>query len=161
MTLPVGLNGWYHEPQHVHLSGQIIIFHQPRFPWNSRSHFPYYSPPFAGNRSCFRSRANLTRLMPFPCLHFKMCLSYLRSSHSWVEPVFLLRWVFCDEFLKFPKNDHLWSCPTKSKFIKKTNFLCCQKNGKKKQRTLWRNRNVKRLFVAGLHELRLLEFFLK
>ena len=28
-------------------SGQIIIFHQPRFPWNIRG-FPLQSPPFVG-----------------------------------------------------------------------------------------------------------------
>ena len=26
-------------------SGQILIFHQPRFPWN-KGKFPYFSPPF-------------------------------------------------------------------------------------------------------------------
>ncbi len=39
-----------------------IIFHQPRFPWNVQG--PISLPkklPFGENRSCFRSRANLTR----------------------------------------------------------------------------------------------------
>ena len=30
--------------------GQILIFHQPKFPWNSRG-FPLQSPPIGGNRS--------------------------------------------------------------------------------------------------------------
>ena len=34
-----------------HLSGQTIIFHQPRFPWNKGSHFPS-SATFWGPRSC-------------------------------------------------------------------------------------------------------------
>ena len=34
-----------------YLPAQIIIFHHPRFPWNSRG-FPYFSPPFGENRSC-------------------------------------------------------------------------------------------------------------
>ena len=36
----------------VHISGQIIIFHQPRFPWNKGSHFPSKTLPFGENRSC-------------------------------------------------------------------------------------------------------------
>ena len=34
------------------ISGQIIIFHEPRFPWNKGSHFPSKTLPFGGNRSC-------------------------------------------------------------------------------------------------------------
>ena len=37
---------------HQYLSGQIIIFHQPRFPWNKGSHFPSKTLPLGGNRSC-------------------------------------------------------------------------------------------------------------
>ena len=37
---------------HGSQNGQGIIFHQPRFPSNSRG-FLYYSQPFGGNRSCF------------------------------------------------------------------------------------------------------------
>ncbi len=47
--------------------------HQPRFPWNKGSHFPSKTLPFGGNRSCFRSRANLTRF------HHR-CLMYLCRS---------------------------------------------------------------------------------
>ena len=32
-------------------SGQIV-FHQPGFPWNKRSNFPYTKPQFGVNRSC-------------------------------------------------------------------------------------------------------------
>ena len=32
------------------ISGQIIIFHQPRFPWNKG--ISLTKPPFGGNRSC-------------------------------------------------------------------------------------------------------------
>ena len=35
-----------------------IICHQPRFPWNKGSHFPSYSLPFGGYRSCFRLHWN-------------------------------------------------------------------------------------------------------
>ena len=38
------LNGRHHP------SGQIIIFHQPRFPWNKGNSLT--KPPFGGNRSC-------------------------------------------------------------------------------------------------------------
>ena len=34
----------------VYVSGQIIIFHQPRFPWNKG--ISLTKPPFGGNRSC-------------------------------------------------------------------------------------------------------------
>ena len=34
-----------------HDSGQLIIFHQPRFPWNSRG-FPFLNATFFGVRSC-------------------------------------------------------------------------------------------------------------
>ncbi len=33
-------------------SDQIVIFHQPRFPWNKGSHFPSQTVPFGGPRSC-------------------------------------------------------------------------------------------------------------
>ncbi len=36
-----------HHPAN-HISGQIIIFHQPGFSWNKGSHFPSFSPPFGG-----------------------------------------------------------------------------------------------------------------
>ena len=33
------------------ISCQIIIFHQPRFPWKKGFHFPYFSPPFGGPKT--------------------------------------------------------------------------------------------------------------
>ena len=36
-----------------------IIFHQPRFPWNKGSHFPYFSPPFGGPIGRVRSRVHI------------------------------------------------------------------------------------------------------
>ena len=44
----------------LHQSGQIIIFHQPRFPWNFRG-FPLLFTTIWGENSCFRSRCHLTR----------------------------------------------------------------------------------------------------
>ena len=38
---------WIHN---LHLSGQIIIFHQPRFPWNKG--ISLTKPPFGGENSC-------------------------------------------------------------------------------------------------------------
>ena len=44
-------------------SGQIIIFHQPRFPWNKGISRNLSYLFFWGENSCFRSRTNLTRSM--------------------------------------------------------------------------------------------------
>ncbi len=55
-TSPV--KSWYTKLKHgglkrnscvMNISGQIIIFHQPRFPWNKGNSHP--KPPFGGNRS--------------------------------------------------------------------------------------------------------------
>ncbi len=53
---PTFQQGYEHFLETFHIgSGQIIIFHQPRFPWNKR--IPLVNPPFGGShRSCFRSR---------------------------------------------------------------------------------------------------------
>ena len=45
----------------LHKSGQMIIFHQPRFPSKIRGFSRSLSYLFGAFRSCFRSRANLTR----------------------------------------------------------------------------------------------------
>ena len=44
----------------LHPSGQIIIFHQPRFPWNCRG-FPLLNHHSQGIGTRVRSRWNLTR----------------------------------------------------------------------------------------------------
>ena len=41
---------WKKIPSNTQTSGQNIIFHQPRFPWNKGISFT--KPPFGGNRSC-------------------------------------------------------------------------------------------------------------
>ncbi len=41
---------WFFIDHTLILSGQIIIFHQPRFPWNKG--ISLTKPPFGGNRSC-------------------------------------------------------------------------------------------------------------
>ncbi len=46
-----------------HHSGQIIILHQPRYPWNKGSHFPYFSPPW--NDQIIRSSNDKWLRWPF------------------------------------------------------------------------------------------------
>ena len=41
---------WVRSPLVFAGPGQIIIFHQPRFPWNKG--ISHTKPPFGGNRSC-------------------------------------------------------------------------------------------------------------
>ena len=47
------------------LSGQIIIFHQPRFPWNKGSHFPYNHHHLGEIGRMGDPQWNLTRTMYF------------------------------------------------------------------------------------------------
>ena len=47
--------------QYMYWSGQIIIFHQPRFPWNKG--IPLTKPPFGGKIGRVFGRYNLTRLI--------------------------------------------------------------------------------------------------
>ena len=56
-------------------SGQIIIFHQPRFPWNKGNSLS--KPPF-GVKTRVRSRWNLTRMML--SLPFSSCMLQWRTG---------------------------------------------------------------------------------
>ena len=55
LALEPNWTNWWIKPQinllhWINWSGQIIIFHQPRFPWNKWIFLT--KPPFGGNRSC-------------------------------------------------------------------------------------------------------------
>ncbi len=50
--IPINLHFPLLQGGHIQdISGQIIIFHQPRFPWNM-DNFPYYSLPFGVREPC-------------------------------------------------------------------------------------------------------------
>ncbi len=53
ITWPTWPSRWWKKnsiSMHIQLSGQIIMFHQPRFPWNKG--ISLTKPPFGENRSC-------------------------------------------------------------------------------------------------------------
>ena len=95
----INQNGSYNQP-----SGQIIIFQQPRFPWNKR--FPLNKPPF-GVRSC-----EVAIIWPEPSTEFLgvlvttahagiFLLTTIPSSRQWakhksLEPSLVAKWsIFC------------------------------------------------------------------
>ncbi len=61
-------------------SGQIIIFHQPRFSWNRR--FPLQSPPFGGKSVVWGLYNNLTR--SDESLKFSVLVTQLEDSNLWL-----------------------------------------------------------------------------
>ena len=79
MSLAI-LAEWYSYP----LSGQIIIFHQPRFPWNKGISLP--NSYILGEIGRVRSRANLTSTIPI-LPGFSMVFGYAKR----VLCTFLLR----------------------------------------------------------------------
>ncbi len=80
---------WMLNRLYMFLAKWFIIFHQPRFPWNSRG-FPFQIATFWGpNRSCFWSRFHLTRCFKPPQIRVQgqtiLCYLLLGCTRKFVN----------------------------------------------------------------------------
>ena len=82
---------WHHKPHMFNMSGQITIFHQPRFPWNKRISLTFHHDLGAQN-SCLRSQFNRSKGAPIVPAVSSHPLSYTDSVGFFnAKGIFLFR----------------------------------------------------------------------
>ena len=106
----------FSEVANIHISGQIIIFHHPGFPWNKK--FPLLNHHLGEIGRGNRSRANLTRyIIP---LNMLRDIWMLTSNHGAFKKVRKIKKKKTSS--NFPKNNPQWANLDRGKLIQTNVF---------------------------------------